>query len=79
MILYLGKFDCLNSLEKLFEEEFEVFLEKRVRIQLVEILSRNEWIFILFDFLFYFFFSKDGMCFGNFFYDFIIYMRVVLL
>lgn len=32
MILYLGKFDCLKNLEKLFEEEFEVILEKKVRI-----------------------------------------------
>lgn len=51
-ILHLGKFDCPTNLEKLSEEESEVLLEKRARIQLAEILSRNEWTLISSDFSF---------------------------
>lgn len=57
-ILHLGKFDCPKNLEKLSEEESEVLLEKKVRIQLAEILSRNEWTLISSDFSFYPSFSE---------------------
>lgn len=68
-ILHLGKFDCPKNLEKLSEEESEVLLEKQVRIQLAEILSRNEWTLISSDFSFYPSFSKSDIYHGSSFRD----------
>lgn len=62
-ILHLGKFDCPKNLEKLSEEESEVLLEKKVRIQLAEILSRNEWTLISSDFSFHPSFSERYKCY----------------